>query len=772
MDALEQYLSSGTAESPISEALLDRLKQTESSGNPKAVNKTSGAMGAYQFMPGTVDMLGKQGIKFDPMDEKQSREAARQYLTQLYNQTGSLDKALAAYGGFKTADPTKYVQSVKGSSDPLEDYLSAPVTKAATTEAAPVSAESKSNVPKIMQDMLAERQKGQQQALGYAKQFGQGAASLADTTIGGIIPSVAGAVTYAGQRALQHTPEEAAAAQQRIEQQLGQPFGKLFGVTQTPSYQQESSRKIMDFVGQNIGKGAQWISQQTGLPVGDVQNMMGTLAAPAAEVVGPAGRAVGRGYQAIERMAVPEAARIVDTVTKPKTGFGAQSIGAAQLTPEAEIKAALAQASPETQAALRGVPANDINLEALNRHVEADSLPVPVRLTKGQASQDVNVLSHEMNSRGRDPELAQRYNEQNGQLLENINAIRDKAAPDVYATHHVENAEGIINAYKDLDAQRTAAISDKYKALRDAAGGDIPIDAKQFANNAFQSLGKELKTDFLPPAFDRQLNAYKEGAPMTYENFEAMRSNLASAMRTAERAGDGNAVRALGIVRDSLEQLPLTKEAANLKPLADVARNAARERFQLLQKDPAYQAAVNDVAPDKFINKYVIGGNVRDLETMLQQLGKDSEASQHVRSATINWLKNKAGIVDNNGNFSQAGFNRAMQQIEPKLQQLVGESTPQLKTLGNVARYTQAQPRGSFVNNSNTLVGALAENVKSAIGGAAEHGINVAVPGLQLGTTIMQRRAANAAQKATKESLKPGAGTRLSDIGKPKKETK
>jgi len=768
MDALEQYLSSGNTESPISDALLDRLKQTESSGNPKAVNKTSGAMGAYQFMPGTVEMLGKQGIKFDPMDEKQSREAARQYLTQLYNQTGSLDKALAAYGGFKTADPTKYVQSVKGSSDPLEDYLSAPVTKAATTEAAP--AESKSNVPKIMQDMLAERQKGQQQALGYAKQFGQGAASLADTTIGGIIPGVAGAVTYAGQRALQHTPEEAAAAQQRIEQQLGQPFGKLFGVTQTPGYQQESSRKIMDFVGQNIGKGAQWISQQTGWPVGDVQNMMGTLAAPAVEVVGPAGRAVGRGYQAIERMAVPEAARIVDTVTKPKTGFGAQSIGAAQLTPEAEIKAAIAQASPETQAALRGVPTNDINLEALNRHVEADSLPIPVRLTKGQASQDVSVLSNEMNTRGKNPELAQRYNEQNGQLIDNINAIRDQVAPDVHATHHIENAENIINAYKDLDTARNTDISNKFQALRDAAGGELPVDAKTLLDNIDKKMKSELlSTDAQKVSQYQELKKLAENGTMSFDNYLNMRRNMS---KISAQDADASVRTAAKMMVQELDKLPLSNETAGLKPLADVARSAARERFQLLEKDPAYQAAVNDVAPDKFVNKYVINANKRDLDAMLQQLGADSEAGQHVKAATINYLKEKAGIVNDNGNFSQSGFNKALMQLDPKLQYLVGEATPQLKTLGNVARYTQAQPRGSFVNNSNTLVGAIAQNLAKSVGFAAEKGINAVVPGAQLGTAIMERRAANAAKQATKESLKPGAGTRLSDIGKPKKETK
>ena len=173
---------------------------------------------------------------------------------------------------------------------------------------------------------------------------------------------------------------------------------------------------------------------------------------------------------------------------------------------------------------------------------------------------------------------------------------------------------------------------------------------------------------------------------------------------------------------------------------------------------------------NKFVNKYVIGANKRDLDAMLQQLGADSEAGQHVKAATINFLKEKAGIVNDNGNFSQSGYNKGLMQLDPKLQYLVGEATPQLKTLGNVARYTQAQPRGSFFNNSNTLVGAIAQNIAKSVGFAAEKGINAVVPGAQLGTAIMERRAANAAKQATKESLKPGAGTRLSDIGKPKKD--
>jgi hypothetical protein len=390
---------------------------------------------------------------------------------------------------------------------------------------------------------------------------------------------------------------------------------------------------------------------------------------------------------------------------------------------------------------------------------------VPVRLTKGQASQDVNLLSDEMNMRGKNPDLANRFNEQNGKLIENMNAIRDTAAPDVYGTNHLENAETIINSYKALDDARTAEISAKYKALKDAAGGDFPIDGKQFAINAEKMLGKELKTDFLPPALAKQLDHYKNGETMTFEQFEAMRTNLASEMRKAERSGDGNAKAAASIVRTALEDLPLAGEAANLKPLATEARNAAKARFDMLKKDPAYDAAVNDAAPDKFVNKYIIGGNKRDLEALVDQLGQGSEGHQAVSAAVVNWLKSKAGVIDNNGNFSQAGYNKALQQLDPKLLQLVdGQTAQQLKALGNVARYTQAQPRGSYVNQSNTFVAGAKELAKGGLEKAANYGIGAGI--VPVGTMIRESAQKRAMKKQTEESLKPGAGTKLSDIGK------
>jgi hypothetical protein len=91
---------------------LDNLRTKESSSDPYALNKNSKAMGAYQFTPETLIDLHKRGIKFDPLDEKQAREVARNELNRLTKQLGSKELALSYYGGHLQADPTNYINSV------------------------------------------------------------------------------------------------------------------------------------------------------------------------------------------------------------------------------------------------------------------------------------------------------------------------------------------------------------------------------------------------------------------------------------------------------------------------------------------------------------------------------------------------------------------------------------------------------------------------------------------------------------------------------------
>jgi len=117
---------------------------------------------------------------------------------------------------------------------------------------------------------------------GFLNRLGRGVASVADTTIGAVLPTVAGMATYPIARTFM-SPEEASATTERVVGAVDKPFGKAFGVANTPEYTGEASQQLIAFIGENISKGAEWISEKTGLPVSDVENMIGTasLAIPA-----------------------------------------------------------------------------------------------------------------------------------------------------------------------------------------------------------------------------------------------------------------------------------------------------------------------------------------------------------------------------------------------------------------------------------------------------------------------------------------------------------
>jgi hypothetical protein len=506
--------------------------------------------------------------------------------------------------------------------------------------------------------------------------------------------------------------------------------------------------------------------------------------------------ALGRRYDAVAgtgplaqtiKERVPEALGAVGTVT----GFGEiPRIRAGLRAPPIDAQAALDSAaanspqsmgaaasaprlhslSPELQQGVRNAvqqTGGAVPAETLARHVEADSLPVKVQLTEGQATQDPQTISQEMNNRGRTPEMISRLNQQNQQLIDNVRELRDRVGPDVFTTNPVDHGASLIEAYKSKDEPIKADITAKYKALEDANGGQFPLDTNGFVKSTDTALSKALKSNSIPSDLAATLNEFRNGRQMTFEDFESLRSDAADAARTAS---DGRQRAAAGIIRDQLENMPLTPEAAKLKPLADAARSAARARFQALDADPAYEAAVHGSVPeDRFVQRFITGpiATRNGVSTMRENLADNPIATQTMGVATLDHLRTSAGIDPmGNGNFTQAGFNKALTALDPKLQSLVDPKTAEhLGTLGNVARYTQVQPRGSYVNNSNTLVGALAEHGKSLAEGAANKVLGLGV--VPVGSLVREAAQKRAAAQATAKSLAPGAGlTRLPDAPK------
>lgn len=450
----------------------------------------------------------------------------------------------------------------------------------------------------------------------------------------------------------------------------------------------------------------------------------------------------------VPRVTAPRTAEEVLTRLAPQDSAGAAAASRA-FDASPELKQAIVATSKKTGGL--------VNPQALERHVDAETLPVPVRLTEGMATQDPTLISHEMNLRGAHKELAGRFEDINKSLAENIKTLRDEAGPDVFSTNATEHGDTLIAAYKARDEAARTDIGAKYKALADANGGNLPVNGAAFVKAAESGLKKEMKVPFLPSPIKTIMEDLRKGEPMTIESFENLRTALAAEGRKADRAGDGNAAAAIHVVRDALESVPIEGASAQVKQLADAARSAARQRFSELKADPAYKAAVDDaVSPDRFVQKFVISAPRDQVAMLSQAMQGNDQAAQTIRVAVLDHLRDQARLNPlYEGNFAAASYNKALRQLDPKLRHLLpSETADNVERLGRVAGYATSQPKGSFVNNSNTFVAQAANYGADALEGAA----NVSTFGIPIGTWARKGFEGIKKRREVKSALAPGAG--------------
>ena len=595
------------------------------------------------------------------------------------------------------------------------------------------------------------------------------APSAIASTAGYVVPRALGGISrmLGGRAESQLTPEEITQGASRVAGQLAQPVGRATGLAETQGYKQALPTQILETVGKYIGDSAENISKKTGIPVQDVEQAINlyivALGATGATGIPLAKQKFKQGVQAFKEAK----AELTPSVQEMQAQFqakqaGMQSGGAAVAGNKSTLDAAIAQASPELKASLKKIAPNDLNPEVLNRHLEADDLPIPIRLTKGQATQNPSLISKERNERGIKEEFVTHLNQQNKDLLENANEIKRQTAPNTHTTDYIDDASNLIDIGKKIKEQNVKKTQDAYKELEQKAGGKFPIDSKTFAENSLKALSVADDIDFLPDTFVKRLEKYASGEKtMNFNNFEHLRTQIGKAVRSTD---DGNVTHALGIMRTELENLPLLGETAELKAYADKARSTAKADFDLEKSNDLYKKIVNKKADTKdFIQNFVIRSKNNDFANTMQLLAGDEQALGHLRKGTMDYLIRES--TDASGNFKTGRFNELVNTMDlnGKLLPLFGDQTPYIRNLVKTGQYIEARPRGSYVNESNSTVQA----IKSFAAGALEKTGNVAGGGIvPLGSMAREGIQRRAIKKEVNESLKPGAGTKLSDIGK------
>ena len=303
--------------------------------------------------------------------------------------------------------------------------------------------------------------------------LGASTASLADTTLGAAAP-LTGYVTQAFVRPFT-SPQQAQQIGQQTTELFDKPFGKLFGVTQDPAYKGEVTQQVMNFIGENVSKGADWLFQNQktiglNLPKQDIEHMVNTLtfAAPAA---------LAKPVAAVVKPVVKEAQAIAGAV-KPFVPKSVQNV----------VGATVEAIAPGTTA-YKPSKIGGLTPEEMQAQFEARGGNLK------QNADELNKAYEQQKASATDaPSVQQPILDTNGQVIGSADLGTAKPTRPNSEYKPLEYAENGL----PLDEQFARA-----KAVQRVLGDDHLVDI-----SALQGKGKERATNYQTSKSDKPLGNY------------------------------------------------------------------------------------------------------------------------------------------------------------------------------------------------------------------------------------------------------------------------
>lgn len=296
-------------------------------------------------------------------------------------------------------------------------------------------------------------------------------------------------------------------------------------------------------------------------------------------------------------------------------------------------------------------------------------------------------------------------------MVEYLSQLRAKSGGK--ATTALEAGEAPIKALQAQDESAEGAVSKLYDAFRASGAVDARVPDTKIAD-AMGRVADEIGTENIPAAV---LGRLKEFGFVDGKRTKLLTVNEADKLNRLinnNNPGHGPQSLALARIKSSLNE-SLLDVAPNAKQGADAlvtARAAAAERFAEQKAGKGVTAAIDDVAPDRFVKKFVLDADARDLRSMLEKLRKTPDGTQaisdvkgHLFDSLLLRATGATNIDDVAGKaFSGKSFSKALDAIAPEKQHLI--FTPsELEAIGTLRRasknLTEEVPF-SDVNHSKT----------------------------------------------------------------------
>lgn len=379
----------------------------------------------------------------------------------------------------------------------------------------------------------------------------------------------------------------------------------------------------------------------------------------------------------------------------------------------------------------------------------------------GQITRERNLAKTSANST--DPQLQRLPNLENDNiraLLRRLDESGAQGAPDAMGA-----GRAAVGSLQGTARRAQGEIDSLYASARDTSGRSLPIDGHAFSTRANQLLDENNVGSFVPQDIANKMNAVAKGEiPLTVDVAEQLKTSIGNIQRGS---ADGNVRRALGFVRQALDEAPLqgsggfgTQPAvAGSVPTSPLiagresidafnrARGANRTWMNRVESNPALRAVVDGVEPDQFVQRFVVGkgASAADVRSLAAEL--NPQAREAMRRHMVAHLKGAAtNHTDDITKFSNQSYRDALRNIgEDKLLAFfTPDEVLNLRNVGQAAKYMQAQPAGSAVNNSNSgtfLLGRGVDLLNSYAGRVPMVGdwIQGTVQGLQQSASLAPR---------------------------------
>jgi hypothetical protein len=277
------------------------------------------------------------------------------------------------------------------------------------------------------------------------------------------------------------------------------------------------------------------------------------------------------------------------------------------------------------------------------------------------------------------------------------------------ASTALEAGESAINAIKVQDKGKERAVTELYDAFRDSGLKDAAVPETRLTAS-LTNIIEEVGIENVPPAVQSRLKEFGFLGGERTRYLTVGEADKFNRLINANNPGHGPQSKVLGMLKGSLNESLI--ETPGGGKLLTKAREAAAQRFAEQRAGKGITAAIDDVSPDRFVKKFVLDADARDVRALVSELGKSAQGKQAISDIKGNILgdllmkSTGASSVDDvvGRGFSGVRFGKALDSIAPeKLHQIFSPAeVDALRTLQKASKLLTEEVPFSDVNHSKT----------------------------------------------------------------------